>query len=157
VTVYGKQGHSAYPDLADNPLPRLGIMVAALSEYQLDEGNAHFPASNLEITSIDVGNKADNVIPAEGTFKFNVRFNTEWTAASLEQKIHDVLTSVDKNFDLDIYKCNAHPFLTAPGEWTVAQMASIPALLLGAWLWLSAPDRKAAAPDQKASSAPTSG
>jgi succinyl-diaminopimelate desuccinylase len=118
VTVYGKQGHSAYPDLADNPLPRLGIMVAALSEYQLDEGNAHFPASNLEITSIDVGNKADNVIPAEGTFKFNVRFNTEWTAASLEQKIHDVLTSVDKNFDLDMYKCNAHPFLTAPGEWT---------------------------------------
>jgi succinyl-diaminopimelate desuccinylase len=118
VTVFGKQGHSAYPDLADNPLPRLGKMVAALSEYQLDQGNKHFPASNLEITSIDVGNKADNVIPAKGVFKFNVRFNTEWTAETLSQKIHNILENIDENFKLDIHKCNAHPFLTEPGDWT---------------------------------------
>lgn len=118
VTVFGKQGHSAYPDLADNPLPRLAKMAAGLSDFELDKGTEHFPASNLEITSIDVGNKADNVIPAKGTFNFNVRFNTEWTAESLEQKIKDVLSTIDKNFELEIYKCNANPFLTAPGEWT---------------------------------------
>lgn len=118
VTVFGKQGHAAYPDLADNPLPRMATMAATLSAHELDAGTEHFPASNLEITSIDVGNTADNVIPAQGEFKFNVRFNTEWTAESLEQKIQDILQSVDSNYKLEIYKSNANPFLTEPGEWT---------------------------------------
>ncbi len=118
VTVWGKQGHAAYPDLADNPLPRLATMASTLSAHELDKGTNHFPASNLEITSIDVGNTADNVIPAEGEFKFNVRFNTEWTAESLAQKIQDILQSVDSNYKLEIYKSNANPFLTEPGEWT---------------------------------------
>jgi succinyl-diaminopimelate desuccinylase len=118
LTVSGKQGHVAYQELADNPLPRLSKMATALSEYQLDKGTEHFPASNLEITTIDVGNTADNVIPAQGVLKFNVRYNTQWTAETLEKKLHEILNNLHEEYDLVIHKSNANPFLTEPGEWT---------------------------------------
>lgn len=117
LTVKGKQGHVAYQDLADNPLPRLSEMAVALSTYAFDEGTEHFPASNLEITTIDVGNMADNVIPAEGQLKFNVRFNTNWTMETLDKKLREILDGVHSDYDLETGG-NAHPFLTEPGEWT---------------------------------------
>lgn len=117
LTAHGKQGHVAYPHLADNPLPRLAEMAVALSGYKFDEGTEHFPATNLEISSIDVGNTAGNVIPAEGKLDFNVRFNTEWTAKTLDQKLREILDSTTTDYTLSTGG-NAHPFITSPGEWT---------------------------------------
>lgn len=75
ITVKGKQGHVAYPDRTDNPVPKLLKILNMLSQWQLDEGTEHFQASRLEVTSIDVGNKITNVIPATAEARFNIRFN----------------------------------------------------------------------------------
>ena len=69
----GVQGHVAYPDSANNPLPVLAAIVTALKAETIDDGTEHFPASNLEVTSIDVGNTVSNVIPASGAARFNIR------------------------------------------------------------------------------------
>ncbi len=87
LTVTGRQGHAAYPHLADNPLPRLVRILDRLARLKLDEGSGEFEASNLEITSVDVGNPAFNVIPAEARARFNVRFNDRWSVATLEQRL----------------------------------------------------------------------
>jgi succinyl-diaminopimelate desuccinylase len=94
ITVTGVQGHVAYPHKALNPLPVAAALVGALSGT-LDEGSAHFPASNLEFTSIDVGNTTTNVIPATVTLRFNVRYNELWTPESLEASIRDGIESQD--------------------------------------------------------------
>jgi succinyl-diaminopimelate desuccinylase len=84
ITATGRQGHAAYPHLADNPLPRLIRVLDRLARLRLDAGNKDFEPSNLEITSIDTGNPAFNVIPAEGRARLNVRFNDGWSTATLE-------------------------------------------------------------------------
>lgn len=117
LTVTGKQGHVAYQHLADNPLPRLAKMAVALSSFDFDQGCDHFLPTNLEISTIDVGNTAGNVIPASGSLVFDIRFNTNWTAENLEQKIRELLDDVSPDYNLEI-KCNAHPFVTEPGKWT---------------------------------------
>jgi succinyl-diaminopimelate desuccinylase len=91
VTVHGRQGHVAYPHLADNPVRGLLTLADALIHPALDEGTAQFPATNLEITSIDVGNTATNVIPAQARLAFNVRFNDTWNVESLQAEIHNRL------------------------------------------------------------------
>ncbi len=95
ITATGVQGHVAYPDKANNPLPVLAAAVAALSRATLDEGNERFPPSNLEFTSIDVGNPTTNVIPASGVAKFNIRFNDRWTPETLAGWIGARLGEVD--------------------------------------------------------------
>ena len=89
VTVDGIQGHVAYPDRADNPLPMLARIAAELSDGVLDMGSEHFPASNLEVTSIDVGNTVSNVIPAQGRLYFNIRYNDLWTPEKLAQWVRE--------------------------------------------------------------------
>ncbi len=84
LTVTGTQGHTAYPQLADNPLHHLVRMLDAVASDPLDRGNAHFPPSGLQITTIDVGNQVSNVIPAEAEARFNVRFNDEHDSAAIE-------------------------------------------------------------------------
>ncbi len=88
LTVEGKQGHVAYPDLADNPVTRIAAMCAALKAEALDQGTPHFPPSNLEVTTIDVGNPTVNMIPAKATAKFNVRFNNLHTSKDIEAWVH---------------------------------------------------------------------
>jgi succinyl-diaminopimelate desuccinylase len=83
ITVEGRQGHVAYPDKAANPIPVLIRLLARLQDRVLDEGYPRFPASNLEVTSIDVGNPATNVIPARATAMLNIRFNPHHTTQSL--------------------------------------------------------------------------
>jgi len=117
LTARGTQGHVANPHLADNPLPRLVKFLDAIAGLKLDNGLEYFPASNLEITSIDVGNKAGNVIPSHGVAKFNVRFNTTWTHETLEKKILDTLNGVGNNYEI-VFNRSSQPFLTKPGEWT---------------------------------------
>ncbi len=87
VTVSGVQGHAAYPHLADNPVRALLPLASALMDPPFDAGTPEFPASNLEVTSIDVGNPATNVIPARATFAFNIRFNDTWTADTVKAEI----------------------------------------------------------------------
>jgi succinyl-diaminopimelate desuccinylase len=83
LEVTGKQGHVAYPDLADNPVTRIAAMCAALKSEPLDAGNDVFLPSNLEVTTIDVGNPTVNMIPAKAVAKFNVRFNNLHTSADV--------------------------------------------------------------------------
>lgn len=87
VTVHGVQGHAAYPHLADNPVRGLLPLASALMDPAFDSGTPEFPASNLEVTSVDVGNPATNVIPAKATFAFNIRFNDTWSADTLKAEI----------------------------------------------------------------------
>jgi len=94
VSVKGKQGHSAYPERASNPVPVLARLGVLLSNTKLDEGSEHFQASNLEITSIDVANGASNVIPAEGHLSFNIRFNDRWSAERIRDWIEQRLDEV---------------------------------------------------------------
>ncbi|XHB98261.1 succinyl-diaminopimelate desuccinylase [Nitratireductor sp. ac15] len=91
ITVNGRQGHVAYPHRADNPVPGLMQLLGALLETPFDEGTADFQPSNLEVTTVDVGNTATNVIPARATAVFNIRFNDTWSVESLQAEIHNRL------------------------------------------------------------------
>ena len=115
LTVTGVQGHTAYPNLADNPLPRLVRMLAALLDEPLDRGTEHFQPSNLQLTSIDVGNPAANVIPARGTATFNVRFNDLHTSTTLEKHLRQTLDGLGGPYSLDI-EVMGEAFLTKPGR-----------------------------------------
>lgn len=94
VTVAGVQGHVAYPHKASNPLPMLAAAATALTAERLDNGSEHFPASNLELTSIDVGNAISNVIPASGNLRFNIRYNDGWTPETLTDWVHARLATL---------------------------------------------------------------
>ena len=117
LRVQGKQGHVAYPQRADNPLPRLIKMLDALASYTFDEGSEFFPPTNLEVTSVHVDNTADNVIPDSGQARFNVRYNEKWNKNTLSQKIADILDETGFEFDLTL-SGNAESFITKPGAWT---------------------------------------
>jgi succinyl-diaminopimelate desuccinylase len=119
VTVTGTQGHVAYPDRANNPLPAMAQLVMALSG-KLDDGNEAFPPSNLEFTSIDVGNPTGNVIPARATARFNVRFNDTWTpeslAAAIEKQCADVAEGTGCTVVFEPAGQSARSFLSPLGE-----------------------------------------
>ena len=121
LTVHGAQGHVAYPHLADNPVPRLVEMLRRLNEHELDPGTDHFQPSNLEITSVDVGNTATNVIPAEARAVFNIRFNDQHTPESLETWVRTVFDGVvadmGGSYDLTC-KASGSAFVTEPGAFT---------------------------------------
>jgi len=87
VTIRGTQGHVAYPDRADNPLRALPAMLQSLMGKAYDNGNDRFPPSNLEVTSVDTGNSATNVIPDHVSAVFNIRFNDSWTTETLQNEI----------------------------------------------------------------------
>ncbi len=115
LRVTGTQGHVAYPHLADNPLPRLVAMLARLTEARLDDGSAHFQPSNIEITSIDTGNEATNVIPAKAEAAFNIRFSDEHTSSGLTAWLHEEFAAVGGDYELDIH-VTGEAFLTPPGD-----------------------------------------
>lgn len=119
ITVHGKQGHVAYPHLAINPIPGMARLILALDE-PLDAGTAHFDASSLQVTTVDAGNPATNVVPAKVHATFNIRFNDLWTPDTLAAEIRDRLTRAAGNavcFDLDFRPTNADAFLTKPGPF----------------------------------------
>jgi succinyl-diaminopimelate desuccinylase len=117
LVVEGAQGHVAYPQLADNPVPRLLAMLRRLQGRRFDDGDANFQASNLEITSLEAGMEATNVTPAEATARFNIRFNTRHTGASLRHWIGSQCAAVGGDYSLDI-EVSGEAFLTAPGDFT---------------------------------------
>ncbi len=128
LVVGGTQGHVAYPHLADNPLPRLVAMLDRIARLKLDDGNDHFQPSNLEITTVDVGNAASNVIPAKGEARFNVRYNTLQDAAGLERMVRDACDAVGGDYTLTV-RNSGDPFLTEPGPLTEILTAAIQAEL----------------------------
>ena len=117
LTVKGVQGHVAYPEKADNPIPRMIAYLDALNRTVFDKGSAHFPPTNLEFTTVDVGNPSTNVIPAFAKATFNIRFSDRWTIDSLKDKVLDVLNNVSEEYEIR-FTTGAHGFLTQPGEWT---------------------------------------
>jgi succinyl-diaminopimelate desuccinylase len=126
LTVLGSQGHAAYPHLADNPIPRLLEMLRRLTEAPLDEGSAHFQASTLTLTTIDVGNAATNVIPAEARAGFNIRFNDLHSGASLSRWIGTTCDGVGGQYELAI-EISGESFITDPGPLSAAVAAAVEA------------------------------
>ncbi|WP_018388671.1 succinyl-diaminopimelate desuccinylase [Ancylobacter sp. FA202] len=120
LTVHGRQGHVGYPHLAENPIPGMVKLLAALKAEPLDGGNAHFQASNLEVVSVDVGNPAFNVIPAEARARFNIRFNDLWTPETLAAEIERRMVAAAGNevrFTLGFEARSSDSFLTAPSDF----------------------------------------
>ena len=124
LTVMGAQGHVAYPHLADNPIPRLARMLVAITGGPLDRGNNAFQPSNLEVTTVDVGNPTTNVIPAKATAVFNIRFNTEWTPDRLIGWLKARFDEVGGAYEFKPV-LNSKPFLTEPGPFTDLLLGAI--------------------------------
>ncbi len=118
LTVFGSQGHTAYPDRAINPLPVISAICLRLATTPIDLGSTHFQASTLALTSIDTGNPASNVIPAEARARFNIRFNDVQTPDSVEiwadQQIEEVLRDSGCTAEID-WEVSGESFLTLPG------------------------------------------
>ncbi|MHA6287474.1 succinyl-diaminopimelate desuccinylase [Maricaulis sp. CAU 1757] len=121
IRVVGRQGHVAYPERAENPIPPLLDLLSRLLARKLDDGAPHFQPSNLEVVTVDVGNPTTNVIPAEARARFNIRFNINHTGADLTRWIEDLSAAVGLHFDgrveTDI-KVSGEAFLTPAGEFT---------------------------------------
>ncbi|HEV2553583.1 MAG TPA: succinyl-diaminopimelate desuccinylase [Bosea sp. (in: a-proteobacteria)] len=125
LTVHGKQGHVGYPHLAENPIRGMVRLLAALEATPLDGGTAHFDPSNLEVTTLDVGNSATNVVPAQSRAVFNIRFNDVWTPQTLAAEIERRLREAAGNsvrYEIVFDPTNAVAFLTEPGPF-VAMVA----------------------------------
>jgi succinyl-diaminopimelate desuccinylase len=127
LTIRGRQGHAAYPHIADNPIRALAPILTALFSPPLDQGNADFEPTNLEVVSVDVGNPAFNVIPGEMRLTFNVRFNDLWTLDSLSAEIRRRVTGADVGgrATLTFEPSNAVAFLTKPGSFTDLVAAAV--------------------------------
>lgn len=119
LVVTGKQGHVAYPERADNPVNSLAQIMVALKAQPVDNGTAHFGSSNLEFTSIDVGNKTVNLIPAEARARFNIRFNDLHTQDTLRALIEARTKAVagSARWRIEWESSNADAFLAPPGPF----------------------------------------
>lgn len=128
LIVDGTQGHVAYPHRAANPIPDIATLISALSSDPLDQGTNHFQPSNLEFTSVDVGNPAWNVIPAQARARFNIRYNDCHTRASLQALIEQRVVKASGNrikAHVVWEPSNSDAFLTQPGKFTDLVVESI--------------------------------
>ncbi|WP_283120880.1 succinyl-diaminopimelate desuccinylase [Neisseria subflava] len=117
LTVKGKQGHIAYPHLAINPVHTFAPALLELTQEVWDEGNEYFPPTSFQISNINGGTGATNVIPGELNVKFNFRFSTESTEEGLKQRVHAILDKHGVQYDLQ-WSCSGQPFLTQAGKLT---------------------------------------
>ena len=124
LSVYGTQGHVAYPHLADNPVHNLAPALAELSSISWDNGNEFYPPTTFQISNIHAGTGADNVIPGHVDVMFNFRFGTESTEAGLREQLETVLKKHGLRYDIN-WKLSGAPFLTAKGELLDAVVSSI--------------------------------
>ncbi len=129
-TVTGVQGHSAYPHRAKNPLPAIARLMDRLASHELDQGTDHFDASTLAVVTIDTGNPATNVIPAQSTSAANIRFNDTHTGAGLTAWLQGEADAVAAEFGVEIemkVKISGESFLTPPGALSDLVSASVEA------------------------------
>ena len=130
ITVHGKQGHVAYPDRAANPVPVLARLVASLADHRLDDGYEAFQPSNLELTTLDVGNTATNLIPAEARGRLNIRFNPNHTGESLMAWLNAEAGRAQAESGLRIELEHLHSgdaFLTQTGPFVTAVQDAVEA------------------------------
>ncbi|GMM85276.1 succinyl-diaminopimelate desuccinylase [Pseudoalteromonas sp. MTN2-4] len=124
LTVKGKQGHVAYPHLAHNPIHAVSPALAELSQTEWDKGNAFFPATSFQISNIQGGTGASNVIPGSVYVQFNFRFSTESTVEQLQQRAIAILDKFGLEYELN-WIVNGLPFLTEPGDLLDVTLAAI--------------------------------
>ncbi|MGC2411145.1 MAG: succinyl-diaminopimelate desuccinylase [Stellaceae bacterium] len=127
ITVAGTQGHVAYPHLTDNAAHRLIALLQALVLSPLDPGTEHFQPSSLQVTTIDIGNPATNVVPGQARATFNIRFNDQWTSESLKSWVADRLAAVGGNYQL-AWEVSGESFLVPPGPVSDCLSAAIGAV-----------------------------
>ena len=117
--VIGKQGHAAYPHRANNPMPAMMRLMDQLASHQMDEGTDHFDPSTLAIVTVDTGNPATNVIPAETRATVNIRFNDKHSGASLTTWLEEQAAAIRDSFGVQVelkVKISGESFITPPGE-----------------------------------------
>lgn len=124
ISILGKQGHVAYPHLANNPIHLALPALTELSQAEWDQGNAFFPATTFQISNIQSGTGATNVIPANLDALFNFRFSTEVTAEQLKARTHEILDRHGLQYELQ-WTLSGQPFLTAEGELVAAAQQAI--------------------------------
>ncbi|EJF97250.1 succinyl-diaminopimelate desuccinylase [Bartonella taylorii] len=116
ITVKGCQGHVAFPERAANPLSLASKLIQALTQTALDQGSENFQPSNLELTTVDTGNSAVNIIPAQTTIRFNIRYNDLWTKEMLKAKIEKRLASIQPKNKSDQYPCYKLEWIPSLGD-----------------------------------------
>ena len=124
LTIHGKQGHIAYPHLAENPVHSFAPALADLVNEQWDNGNDFFPPTSFQISNVNAGTGATNVIPGDLEVVFNLRFSTEITHLEIQQRIEAILDKHKLNYTLN-WALSGQPFLTAEGELVDAAVAAI--------------------------------
>ncbi len=124
LTILGKQGHVAYPHLAENPIHSAAPALAELVTEQWDNGNDFFPATSFQISNINSGTGANNVIPGECGIMFNLRFSTEVTVEQLKQRIEAILDKHQLKYEIE-WVLSGHPFLTPEGKLVEATCQAI--------------------------------
>ena len=124
LTVHGVQGHVAYPQLAENPIHALAPALAELVSRKWDEGTEHFQPTTFQVSNLNAGTGAPNVIPGELKARFNLRYSPAQTLTSLKTTVEDILRRHDLRYTLEWYEAGA-PFYTAPGVLTDAVAAAV--------------------------------
>ena len=124
IDVPGAQGHVAYPHQADNPIPRLVRLLAAIDDIVLDDGTDWFQPSNIEVTTIDVGNPASNVIPGHAAARLSIRFNDQHRGADLVERITALANAMAPGSTVT-GKVSGEAFLTPPGPLSELVCAAI--------------------------------
>lgn len=124
LVVKGTQGHVAYPQLALNPIHKVLAVLTRLTDITWDEGNASFPATSFQISNINAGTGATNVIPGEIEIDFNFRFSTELDAAAIQSRVTALLIEAELNYQID-WNLSGEPFLTDTGRLVEAVATSI--------------------------------
>jgi succinyl-diaminopimelate desuccinylase len=115
LTVIGRQGHVAYPNLAKNPLHAFAPVLARLVAEEWDQGNAHFPPTSFQMANLNVGTGAENVIPGRLTAQFNLRFSSELTEGEIRRRVTAMMDAAGLDYELT-WRLSGHPFLTPAGE-----------------------------------------
>lgn len=127
LTIYGQQGHVAYPHLAVNPIHEVSPALTELCQHSWDKGNEFFPPTTFQVSNINSGTGATNVIPGDAVIDFNFRFSTEVTQEQLRQIVEDILNKNQLKFDLE-WNLSGHPFITERGILIDAAQQAISAV-----------------------------
>lgn len=124
LVVKGVQGHVAYPEIANNPIHHFAPALQALTEEVWDQGNQFFPPTSLQVSNINGGTGAENIIPGELELQFNLRFCTELDEATIKQRVHSLFDRYDFDYEID-WRLSGNPFLTSAGALIEAAHTAI--------------------------------
>ncbi|MEN8763122.1 MAG: succinyl-diaminopimelate desuccinylase [Thiogranum sp.] len=124
LLVHGRQGHVAYPHLSTNPVHLAAPALAELIAIEWDQGNAHFPPTSFQISNLQAGTGAENIIPGDFSVMFNLRYSTELTEQKIRERIHAILDKYQLDYTLE-WRLSGEPFLTPAGELVDAAREAI--------------------------------